>query len=101
MTNFIYYEIQLSNNLICVQRKFNESSTKVMLENSLFSNPVGRSKDLGGGVEVWFRHFQSLRLGWKPFPNVDSTQRAFMKSRKVHEIMADMFNTRPGTRLDY
>ncbi|XP_046448978.1 protein argonaute-2-like isoform X2 [Daphnia pulex] len=74
--------------------------TKVMLGSCLLSKPVGRSEDLGGGVEVWFGHFQSLRLGWKPFLNVDATQRAFLKSGLVHVIMADMFRARPGDRLD-
>ncbi|XP_046635455.1 protein argonaute-2-like isoform X1 [Daphnia pulicaria] len=74
--------------------------TQVMLGSCLLSKPVaGRSEELGGGVEVWFGHFQSLRLGWKPFLNVDATQRAFMKSGLVHEIMANMFRARPGDRL--
>uniref|UniRef100_A0A0P5QUR0 Argonaute-2 n=1 Tax=Daphnia magna TaxID=35525 RepID=A0A0P5QUR0_9CRUS len=73
--------------------------TKVMLGSCLLSKPTGRPQELGGGVEVWFGHFQSLRLGWKPFLNVDATQRAFLKSGKVHLIMAEMFNTRPGEEL--
>ena len=77
-----------------------DSLSKVMLGSCLLSQPVGKSEDLGGGVEVWFGHFQSLRLGWKPFLNVDATQRAFLKSGKVHEIMADMYRTRIGERLD-
>jgi hypothetical protein len=77
------------------------SCTQVMLGSCLLSKPVaGRNKELGGGVEVWFGHFQSLRLGWKPFLNVDATQRAFMKSGLVHEIMANMFRARPGDRLN-
>ncbi len=76
------------------------SPTKVMLGSCLLSKPVGRSEDLGGGVEVWFGHFQSLRLGWKPFLNVDATQRAFMKSGLVHEIMAAMFRAGVGERLN-
>lgn len=70
-----------------------------MLGSCLLSKPTGRPQELGGGVEVWFGHFQSLRLGWKPFLNVDATQRAFLKSGKVHLIMAEMFNTRPGEEL--
>ncbi|XP_059352742.1 protein argonaute-2-like [Daphnia carinata] len=73
--------------------------TKVMLGSCLLSKPTGRAHELGGGVEVWFGHFQSIRLGWKPFLNVDATQRAFMKSGKVHLIMAEMFNTRTGEEL--
>lgn len=76
-------------------------TTKVMLGSCLLSKPTGRPHDLGGGVEVWFGHFQSLRVGWKPFLNVDATQRAFMKSGKVHMIMAEIFNTRPGEQLRY
>lgn len=70
-----------------------------MLGSCLLNKPVGRAEDLGGGVEVWFGHFQSLRLGWQPFLNVDATQRAFLKSGKVHMIMAEMFRTRPGEQL--
>lgn len=71
-----------------------------MLGSCILSQPMaGRAVTLGDGVDVWFGHFQSLRLGWKPFLNVDATQRAFIKSGKVHEIMADMFRSRPGERL--
>jgi len=77
-----------------------DSLSKVMLGSCLLSQPVGKSEDLGGGVEVWFGHFQSLRLGWKPFLNVDVTQRAFLKSGKVQEIMADIYRTPVGERLD-
>lgn len=75
-------------------------TTKVMLGSCLLSKPLGRAEDLGGGVEVWFGHFQSLRLGWQPFLNVDATQRAFIKSGKVHELMAEMFKSRLGQPLD-
>lgn len=73
---------------------------KVMLGSCILSQPMaGRAVSLGDGVDVWFGHFQSLRLGWKPFLNVDATQRAFLKSGKVHEIMADLFRMRLGERL--
>ncbi len=71
-----------------------------MLGSCLLTKPTGRAEDLGGGVEVWFGHFQSLRLGWQPFLNVDATQRAFLKSGKVHEVMAEMFRARLGDSLD-
>lgn len=71
-----------------------------MLGSCLLTKPTGSARELGGGVEVWFGHFQSLRLGWKPFLNVDATQRAFLKSGKVHVIMADMSRTRIGDTLD-
>ena len=70
-----------------------------MLGSCLLSRPSGRAEDLGGGVEVWFGHFQSLRLGWQPFLNVDATQRAFVKSGKVHELMAEMFRANVGQPL--
>ena len=54
----------------------------------------GRSVPLEGGVEVWFGHFQSLRLAWKPFLNVDATQRAFLMSGKVQDIMEEMLKAR-------
>ena len=72
-----------------------------MLGSCLLSSPMGRATDLGGGVEVWFGHFQSLRLGWKPFLNVDATQRAFLKSGLVHVIMADMFQRSIGASLEH
>ena len=71
-----------------------------MLGSCLLSRPSGRAEDLGGGVEVWFGHFQSLRLGWQPFLNVDATQRAFFKSGKVHELMAEMFRSNVGQPLN-
>lgn len=71
-----------------------------MIGSCLLSKPSGRAEELGGGVEVWFGHFQSLRLGWQPFLNVDATQRAFLKSGKVHLIMADMTRSRVGETLN-
>ena len=65
-----------------------------MIGSCLLTKPSGRSEYLGGGVEVYFGHFQSLRLGWKPFLNVDATQRAFMMSGKVHHILADSLQMR-------
>ena len=72
---------------------------KIPIGNSLISKEIGRRVFLGNGVEAWFGHFQSLRLGWKPFLNVDVTQRAFVKSGLVHEIMADMYQTNIGEAL--
>ena len=61
-----------------------------MLGSCLLTKPNGgRVENLGGGVEVYFGHFQSLRLGWQSFLNVDATQRAFMMSGKVHVILAE------------
>lgn len=59
----------------------------------------GRAVNLGGGLEVWTGHFQSLRLGWRPFLNVDSTQSVIVKTGKVHEIMAEMCKSRIGESL--
>ena len=60
---------------------------------------MGKPHDLGGGVEAWFGHFQSLRLGWKTFLIVDASQRAFVKPGPVHQWMADVFHTRLGEPL--
>lgn len=72
---------------------------KAILGSCLFNKLTGRAEVLDGGVEVWFGHFQSLRLGWQLFLNVDVTQRAFLKSGKVHMIMAEMFKKRPGEAM--
>ena len=66
----------------------------------MLSKSSGRATDLGNGVEVWFGHFQSLRLGWQTFLNVDATQKAFLRSGPVHEIMASMMNSKTGEKLD-
>ena len=65
-----------------------------MIGSCLVSKPSGRAEELGGGAEVYFGHFQSLRLGWQPFLNVDATQRAFAMSGKVHYILADVLQLR-------
>jgi hypothetical protein len=65
-----------------------------MIGSCLLSKPSGRVEALGEGVEVYSGHFQSLRLGWKPFLNVDASQRAFMMSGKVHHILADVLQMR-------
>ena len=63
-----------------------------MIGSCLLTKPKsGRAVNLGGGAEVYFGHFQSLRLGWQPFLNIDATQRAFMMSGKVHLILAEVF----------
>ena len=80
--------------------KYGARSRRTIIGRNLLKEPEkGHAEDLGGGVELWFGHFQSLRLGWKPFLNVDSSQRAFLKSGLVHEIMADMFNLRVGANV--
>jgi len=67
----------------------------VQLGACILQQPApGRSVPLEGGVEVWFGHFQSLRLAWKPFLNVDATQRAFLMSGKVQDIMEEMLRAR-------
>ena len=53
-----------------------------------FDTASGRRVELGGGVEIWHGYFQSLRLGWEPYLNVDATQRAFFMPIRLHEIMA-------------
>ena len=71
------------------------SADKVQLGACILQQPLpGRSVPLEGGVEVWFGHFQSLRLAWKPFLNVDATQRAFLMSGKVQDIMEEMLKSR-------
>jgi len=65
-----------------------------MIGSCLFSKPRGRAEQLGGGGEIYFGHFQSLHLGWKPFLNVDAVQGAFMQSGKVHLIFADELKLR-------
>lgn len=72
----------------------------MLVDSCLLSQPNGRITELGNGVELWFGHFQSLRLGWKAFLNVDATQKAFFKSGPLHEIMASMTDSRPGVKLD-
>ena len=81
--------------------KYGARRRRVIIGQSLMKPPEGgRVEDLGGGVEMWFGHFQSLRLGWKPFLNVDSTQRAFLKSHgRVHEIMAETYRSQIGAAL--
>jgi len=81
--------------------KYGALDRKVSIGHNLVSKQVGRPVDLGQGLEVWFGHFQSLRLGWKPFLNVDATQAIFMKSGKVHEIMAGMYGARTGEPLRF
>lgn len=70
--------------------------SNVLIGNCLLSIPRDQKTLLNGGVEVYFGHFQSLRLGWGPFLNVNCTQRAFYESGKVHVVMARIFGTKVG-----
>ena len=92
MIMLIHFNLGIFTELVCYFRK-------IAVGPSLVSKHPNGPVDLGGGVEVWFGHFQSLRLGWKPFLNVDATQKAFLKSGQVHAIMADMCRTRIGEEL--
>jgi PAZ domain/Argonaute linker 1 domain len=64
------------------------------------SKEINRPVDVGGGVEVWFGHSQSVRIGWKPLLIVDASQRAFVKPGPVHEWMAEIFNSPVGSALE-
>ena len=69
----------------------------VMLDRCVLTMPAsGRRVELGGGVEIWHGYFQSLRLGWEPYLNVDATQRAFFMPIKLHEMMAKCNSSQVG-----
>lgn len=56
--------------------------------------------DIGGGVEVWFGHFQSVNIGWKKlFLNVDAAQRAFVKGGPVYKWMYEVLGKRENLPL--
>lgn len=59
----------------------------------------GKIIDLGQGAEVYFGHFQSLRLTWQKTLNIDASQRAFATAGKVHEVMAKTYGMRTGEPL--
>lgn len=60
----------------------------------LLSEPQpGKAISLGNGLEMWAGHFQSLRLGWKPFLIVNATQRSVVKAGPVVDVLLEMFGT--------
>lgn len=56
----------------------------------------GRVVDLGQGAEVYFGHFQSLRLTWQKTLNIDASQRAFATAGHVLDVMAKTYDTKFG-----
>jgi eukaryotic translation initiation factor 2C len=71
-----------------------------VIENTLFSKPVGRETYLGNGVEVWIGHNQVFSMETNPYAVVSISPWAFLKSDKVHKIMSEIYGTRIGERLD-
>ena len=72
---------------------------KIAIGRSLLVKDIGKQQDLGGGVEAWFGHFQSLLLGRKTFFIVHASQRAFVKPGPVHQLIAIVFHPRVGEPL--
>ena len=67
-TNVPLRPIQALN--LALKQTASSLPTKVVIGTNIISK--GRAYDLGGGVEAWFGHFQSLRLAWKPFVVIDA-----------------------------
>ena len=88
------------NVFFCIKSvHFENNFSKIVIGSSLMSKDMGQPFDLGGGVEAWFGHFQSLRLGWKPFMIIDASQRAFVKGGAVHDMFAQECGFRSAQEL--
>lgn len=92
----------------CLQDTLNDASSRMSAVQaldvvfrhtpSMRYETVGRSffsdrfsKDLGGGREVWFGYFQTLRptMRWPLALNVDVAAKAFYKAQSVLEFMCE------------
>ena len=55
---------------------------------------------MGRGVEALIGHTQHSGVGCEPHLVIDLTFHAFLKSLNLHEVMAGLYGTRLGDRLD-
>ena len=55
---------------------------------------------MGRGVEALIGRTQHLSIGYEPHLVIDLTFHAFLKSVNLHEVMAGLYGTRLGDRLD-
>lgn len=61
----------------------------VRVQRNYFSQPT-QMIDLGSGMELWHGFFQSAILGWKPYLNVDVTNKGFPKEINIVDLMAEI-----------
>ena len=51
------------------------------------SSMQGRCVELPGGKSIWFGHFQSVNIGWKPFINVDVANKPAVQQNDLISFM--------------
>ncbi|KAL1449782.1 hypothetical protein WDU94_002257 [Cyamophila willieti] len=63
----------------------------IRVGRSYFSPPdPNRLIDLGDGLHLWPGFYQSSRIGWRPFLNVDVAHKGFPVTRSVIDIIKDI-----------
>ncbi|XP_015373488.1 PREDICTED: protein argonaute 10-like [Diuraphis noxia] len=55
---------------------------------SFLSIPRYISEDLGDGLELWEEFYQSRVIGWKPYINIDVTNKGFLKHQPLVDYIA-------------
>ena len=78
-------EVQILN--IVLSQSARESCQVIGRNYFPESSMPGRSVDLPGGKSVWFGHFQSVNIGWKPFINVDVANKPAVKQNDLIAFM--------------
>ena len=78
-------EVQILN--IVLSQSARESCQVIGRNYFPESSLQGRCVDLPGGKSIWFGHFQSVNIGWKPFLNVDVANKPAVKQNGMIQFM--------------
>ncbi|XP_077287385.1 protein argonaute-2-like isoform X2 [Arctopsyche grandis] len=62
----------------------------VKVGRSFYSRPNEEVYSLGGGLDLWYGHFQSAILGWKPYLNIDVAHKGFSKEQTVLKLIDEL-----------
>ena len=79
------HEVQILN--IVLSQSARESCQVIGRNYFPESSMSGRCVDLPGGKSVWFGHFQSVNIGWKPFINVDVANKPAVQQNDLISFM--------------
>ena len=83
--NLGLHEVQILN--IVLSQSARDSCQVIGRNYFPESSMEGRCVDLPGGKSVWFGHFQSVNIGWKPFLNVDVANKPAVKQNDLISFM--------------
>ena len=91
-------EVQILN--IVLSQSARDSCQVIGGNYFLESSMTERSVDLLGGKSVWCGHFQTVNIGWKPFINVDVSNKPAVKQNHLIAFMNLVLSKLPHYRYN-